>query len=268
MSLLATPAPQRFEVARSIGAERRSTLALLRTLPATAFDAPATPGWRVRDVVAHLITLDRAAVLGTLLPLALGRSTDRLERWNDRAVPSWADRPVPALLAGLEAWGRRFGWVTRTIPRRLYRTRIRSLWGRTPFGLVLWIRAYDEWVHRQDIRRALGMADEEVDVASVAEFVLHVATYDSLPRLDGRTGRVAVALRGAPVLPWVYDLGAGTGTPTAEPDGDALISVPAPAFVMAAAGRDPFDALRAAEELRIEGDADLAAAFLDALRIV
>src|SRR5207248_8619268 len=42
MSLLATPAPQRFEVARSIGAERRSTLALLRTLPATAFDAPAT----------------------------------------------------------------------------------------------------------------------------------------------------------------------------------------------------------------------------------
>ncbi len=268
MTNLRAPAPERHEVVRSVVAERQATLALLRRVEPESFDAPATPGWRVREVVAHLITLDRAAVLGTMLPMALGRSTERLERWNDRAVRSWADRPVPSLVVGLETWGRRFARLARTAPRVLYRTPVRSPWGRTPAGLLVWIRAYDEWVHRHDIRRSLSMPDERVDVATVAEFLLNVVAYDTLPKLAGRAGRVAVSFTDTPILPWAYDLASGTGSPDADPRADATISARATPFVMAAAGRDRFDELRATGQIQVEGDEALAEAFLSTLRIV
>ena len=57
-------------------------------------------------------------------------------------------------------------------PRRRNRVRVPTLWGRGPGGLLIWSRAYDDWVHRQDIRRAVGMDDEQVDLAPVAEFLL------------------------------------------------------------------------------------------------
>ena len=61
------------EIVRAVKAERRRTLALLRTPDAPAFDTPtALPGWRVRAVVAHLITLDRATVLGANLHVVSG----------------------------------------------------------------------------------------------------------------------------------------------------------------------------------------------------
>src|SRR5438067_4965176 len=96
------------DIVRLVRAERRATLALLSGLDPAAFDTPtALPGWRVREVVAHLITTDRAAVLGTILP-AVARGTDRLEAWNERQVKRWSARPVPELLVGLDRWGRRF----------------------------------------------------------------------------------------------------------------------------------------------------------------
>ena len=35
--------------------------------------------------------------------------------------------------------------------------------------MLIWSRVYDEWIHRQDIRRALGMSDEDVDVEQIEE---------------------------------------------------------------------------------------------------
>jgi uncharacterized protein (TIGR03083 family) len=238
----------------------------LSPLPSERFDTPtALPGWRIREVVAHLITSDRATVTGGILPVVFS-STDKLERWNDRQVTKWADRPVRDLLLGLERWGRRFVAVARIAPERLYRLNLPTMYGRGPAGLLLWARPFDEWVHRQDIRRALALPDEEVDVEVPAEFVLTAAVTITLPQLE-EGGRVAVSLTGASLPRWVYDPGARTGGPDDGP-ADASVELPAPAFVMAASGRDPFEELRARGATKIEGDLDLADRFLAKLRIV
>ena len=257
------------EIVRAIRDERRRTLSFLRTLEPDQFDTPtALPGWRLREVIAHLITTDLASVTGANLLIVLG-SMDRLERWNDRRVPKWATRPIPDLLIGLDRWGRRMARLARTLPAPVYGFRVPSIFGRAPIGLLVWSRAYDEWIHRQDMRRALGLPDEEVDLASPSEFLLTAIVSAVLPNVEGGGGDVGVSMEGAPVPAWRYDLGSGRGAPEdAGSKAAALVGGPAHSFLMAAAGRDSFDALRDEGRLSVEGDQELATRFLAKLRVV
>ncbi|HYT79853.1 MAG TPA: maleylpyruvate isomerase family mycothiol-dependent enzyme [Actinomycetota bacterium] len=257
------------EIVRAIRDERRRTLTLLRRLEPEQLDLPtALPGWRLREVIAHLITTDKASVTGANLLTVLG-SMERLERWNERQVPRWADRPIPELLMGLDRWGRGMTRLARTLPTALYRLTLPTIFGRAPVGLLIWSRVYDEWIHRQDMRRALGLPDEEVDVESPSEFLLTAIVFAVLPNLEGAAGDIGVSLEGAPVPPWRYDLAAGSGAPSERPsDAAARIAGPAPSFIMAAAGRDTFDALRLDGLLEVEGDREFAARFLATLRVV
>ncbi|MDP9343645.1 MAG: maleylpyruvate isomerase family mycothiol-dependent enzyme [Actinomycetota bacterium] len=255
------------EVVRAIGAERDRTLALLRSLELAQWDLDTDlPGWRVREVVAHLITTDRAAVNGTLA-LQVMRSTDKLERWNDRQVVKWADRPPTELLLALERWGRRFRRLARTVPGAVYRMPMRTMYGRGRAGLLLWARPFDEWVHRQDIRRALAMPEEEADLAPIAGFVLATIPSATLPEVDCR-GTVAVELEGVPLRPWVFDLGARSVLDEPAEQAGSRVSVNGTRFVVTAAGRGTFADLEAEGALRVEGDRAAADALLAKLRIV
>ena len=257
------------EIVRAVKAERQRTLALLRTLDAIQFDNPtALPGWRVREVVGHLITLDKTTVLGANLHVVFG-TMDRIERWNERQVPKWANRPAPELLIGLDRWGRRLVRLYRAFPEALYRLKVPTYLGRAPLAILMWSRAYDEWVHRQDIRRSLPLADEDVDLVPAAEFVLTAIGLDTVPRLHGRPGRVTLSFKDIPLLPWRFDLGAGSSGPEEQAGStEVRISASAPAFVMAAAGRGSFEALLADGTLSLEGDEALGRGFLRAVRIL
>lgn len=264
------------EIVRAIRAQRRATFALLRNLAPERYDTPtALPGWRIREVVAHLVTTDRASVTGRNL-FAVLTSMERVERWNDRRLGEWADRSVADLLVALSRCGNRFARFARRLPSALYRLPMPTMFGRAPVGLLLWARAFDEWVHRQDIRRALGMPDERVDVMSAAEFVLHAIGVNMRGWPDLPQGRVLVALEGSPIEPWEFDLAArkGGASTVAGPGGGtasapaATISLPAGAFVMAASGRDSFDDLHRAGTMSIQGDEAVARAFLSNVRIV
>jgi uncharacterized protein (TIGR03083 family) len=255
------------EVVRAIGAERERTLTLLRSLEPAQWDLDSElPGWRVRELVAHLLTTDRAAVTGTLV-LQVMRSTDKLERWNDRQVVKWADRPPTELLLALERWGRRFRRLARMVPGALYRMPMRTMYGHGRAGLLLWARPFDEWVHRQDIRRALALAGEEADLAPIAGFVLATIPSATLPDVEAR-GTVAIELEGVPLRPSVFDLGARTMLDGSPDRTDARIVVPGSRFVMTAAGRGTFADLEAEGALRVEGDRATAEALLAKLRIV
>ncbi len=270
MSPLPLPPPDKRAIVPAVVAERRSTLQLLRGLPPAAFDTPtALPGWRIREVVAHLVTTDRGSVTGGILPSALGRGTDRLETWNERVIPAWAARPVPDLIDGLERWGRRFERLIRTIPAPAWRANITTNWG-PGSGSAIWARAYDEWVHRQDIRRALGRPDERIGLSAPAGLLLRAIGYLTPRRMGGRAGRVAISLDGGELAEWLVDLSARSGGPVGPADegSDARIQADGPAFIMASAGRDPFDSLRSSGELTIEGDEALAQAFLSNVRLV
>jgi uncharacterized protein (TIGR03083 family) len=257
------------DIVRAVKAERRATLTLLRELEPDRFDTPtALPGWRIREVVAHLITTDKSSVTGGIIPtVLLSRNTDRLEEWNERQVPKWANRPVTDLLVGLERWGRRFGRLADSVPAGMYKVRIPTPWGRAPGGIAFWVRAYDEWVHRHDIRRALDLPDEQVDLAPVAEFLLNAIGYGTLESL-ARVGTIAISFDGVPLPEFGFDLASGSfGVELAE-GADARIVASAPEFIMAVAGRDRFEDLIANGTLKIEGDEKLVSELLEKLRIV
>ncbi|MEV6275644.1 maleylpyruvate isomerase family mycothiol-dependent enzyme [Nocardia sp. NPDC051832] len=123
----------------AVAAERRSLHALLAQLPESAWDHPSLcEGWRVRDVVAHVV-LSADAGLGWIL-----RELVRARGNFDRAIRDTAIRhadltPTPELLAELHA----------TIPART------TALGTTPAD-----RLMDLLVHGQDIAVPLGMPYE------------------------------------------------------------------------------------------------------------
>ena len=77
-----------------------------------------------------------------------------------------------------------------------------------------------------------------------------------------------MALEGIPVSEWRYDLAARSAGPKPSGGASARVISPAPDFIMAAAGRDRFEALASSGILSIEGDQDLAWTFLSRIRIV
>jgi uncharacterized protein (TIGR03083 family) len=255
------------DILRDIRIERARNIAFLRGLEPEQWETVALPGWRIREVAAHLISLDRASLSGAVLPQAMA-SAERVERWNDRQVGKFADRPIPEIVVALERWGRRFLRLARAVPAAAYRLRFPTMWGRGPGGLLIWSRVYDEWVHRQDMRRALGLADEDADLAPPLAFMFQAAA--CLPAMRGGTGTVEVSVKGAPVAPHVFDLAAGDVTVgDAGGEADVRIRASGPAFIMATAGREPgFKELEEQGELEIEGDRAVAERFLNGLKVV
>jgi uncharacterized protein (TIGR03083 family) len=259
------------EVVGAMRAQRARTLALTESLPASAWDTIATPGWRIREVVAHLISTDEAALTGRLLAFGLRPvPMEDIEAWNERQVLRWADRPIPSLLHGLDRWGRRFA--------RAFAIQPQAVAGRaipTPFGRVslLWLgmlRVYDEWVHGEDMRRATGHVadDASASVAPVGRHLLAALPFQTLPRIpEGATGSVTLRFSdldlpaiGIEFLTRRYGVGlAGEGT---------TITVGAAPFVMVAAGRDAWRDAESGGAISIEGERGPAQIFLDALRVV
>ncbi len=258
--------PAKSDILRAVRDQRRRTLAYLSELDPEQFDVVALPGWRVREVLGHLISTDRAAVTGTILPVVFG-SMEKLEAWNDRQVGKWADRAPADLMVALDRWGRRFIRFASAIPGPVYQVRMPTLWGRGPGGMLVFSRAYDEWIHRQDIRRALGQPDEDVDLAPVTEFLMNAIRMNTVPAVPRGTGRVAISLQGVPVPVWSFDLAGGSSGPNGEA-ADARIEAAGPGFVMAAAGRGTFEEMESQGGLSMSGDQDLARTFLSKLRIV
>lgn len=111
--------------------ERRDLVALLRTLADSDWEAPSLcAGWRVRDVVAHMvsITLPLRSYVGKAV---LSGSADRL---NNRLVDELRALS-PGELVDRIASAADGGWDSRLIPS---------------------IMLADTVVHHQDIRRPLG----------------------------------------------------------------------------------------------------------------
>ena len=264
------PPLSKTEVLRAVRTQRYRTLALVRPLSEDELSTPThLPGWRVREVLAHLATTDRASVTGTILGQVFAGSTDRVERWNDRQVEGWRGRDGTDLIEALDTWGRRFLRFARLIPAAVYRLPIPTMFGGAPGGMLVWARAYDEWVHRQDIRRALRKPDEEPDPTMPAQFLLRAIGVSTMRRVRNERGRVAIRLEGARGPAWIYDLGRRTGWPMlGDVAADATVTAPAAAFMMAAADRDRFDDLIDDGRIKVEGDEDVARRFLAKIRIV
>lgn len=107
--------------------------------------APATPEWRVCDVVAHLVGVTDDVANGRLE----GVATDA---WTANQVDPRKDRTMAELLSEWEKTGPRFEEVMAAVP-----------------GEVSGQALFDAFTHEQDIRQALGMPGaRDSDAAEIA----------------------------------------------------------------------------------------------------
>ncbi|MBV9320699.1 MAG: maleylpyruvate isomerase family mycothiol-dependent enzyme [Mycobacterium sp.] len=114
-----------------VAGERADLVELLRTLSDDDWLVPSLcKGWRVHDVVAHLL-IDTVSVATYGGVLVRKRSFDRV---NQHFVDQAKDLPTRELISRLESTVGR-GWVSRTMPSTILS---------------------DLVVHHQDIRRPLG----------------------------------------------------------------------------------------------------------------
>jgi uncharacterized protein (TIGR03083 family) len=264
---------EKTEVLEAIRGQRARTLALLEPLSVEQWEIEVTPGWRTREVAAHLITTDEGALTGRMLAVGLRPQPDggisAIEDWNNKQVSRWADRPIPSLLKGLERWGRRLERTLRMTPGRVSRRPIPTPFGKVSLHWLAMLRVYDEWVHGEDVRRALGVPpdDHPEAVRAPARQLLAGVPFQTLPRLFGGTrGRAAIRFSDLDLPALGVDLGArrfGFGIPA-----DATIVAPAATLIMIAARRDRWDAAERERRLSVEGDRPAAEALLDALCLV
>ncbi len=262
---------EKSDVIDAVRTQRARTLALLEELDERAWETIVTPGWRVREVAAHLITTDEGSLTGRLLRLGLRQvPMEAVERWNDDQVQRWANKPIPALLHGVDMWGRRLVRALSVPPAGLTRRRIQTPLGNVSIGWLGMLRAYDEWVHGQDIRRALDLpADDAAAVVPAARHLLATIPVQTLPDLPpSATGRVQIAFADLPhIQPLGIDMGSRRYGSNLCPEA-TLVSAPAAPLIMIAAGRDAWRDAEAAGTLRIEGEREPAEMFLDHLKAV
>ncbi|UED87765.1 maleylpyruvate isomerase family mycothiol-dependent enzyme [Streptomyces profundus] len=177
---------------------------MLRALPATAWRAPAVPGWTVRDLAAHLLG-DLHGRLGHGLrgqPLDRVRAPgETLEAWIHRGNQEWidahADLTPPALVDALE----------RAAPQVV--ARFRRADPHAPAVAVSWAGAdpapawldcarelTEYWIHRQQIRHAVGQrTDPEPTVAAVVLDTLLRALPHTLRTHRPGAGRTQLSVR-------------------------------------------------------------------------
>jgi uncharacterized protein (TIGR03083 family) len=256
------------EVIEAIRAQRTHTIQLLEDLSDEQWETEAVPRWRVREVAAHLITTDEASLTLKYAGLGFKRvPIEQIEVWNDRQVPRVASKPIPALLHSLDQWGRRFARALAVPPGRVARGKFP-----TPFGRVslLWLgmlRVYDEWVHMEDVRRALSLPGDDAPeaVRPAAKELLAGIPIQTLPDVPaGAEGQVTIGFTDLDLPALGIDLGARRfGTAIAGTGG--RITGDAPTLIMIAAGRDSWREAETAGRLHIEGDRKPAEILLDVL---
>ncbi|MGW1157449.1 maleylpyruvate isomerase family mycothiol-dependent enzyme [Streptomyces sp. NPDC002513] len=233
------------------------------------------PGWSVRDVVSHVIGMD-SEMLGDprpihTLPRDLFHVTNEHQRYTEMQVDVRRHHTAPEMTSELEY----------TIIRRNRQLRNESrdpgTKVRGPFGSeqtleeAMRYRAFDVWVHEQDLRAALGRPG---NLDSPGAHITRDELLAALPKV------VAEGAGAPPGSAIVFDVhgpveflrtvrvdaeGRGTidGTPSLGPA--VSFTMDWETFVRLASGRVTADVV--ADRIKAEGDPDLAEAILHAFAV-
>ena len=252
--------------------EREDVLAFCRLLGEDEWKASsACPGWSVQDVVAHMA----AAVHGAFTPwlLQVMRSKN-VERRNDADVESRRDRTPAEVLAEYETWSARFATLMQAGQLPVVGAAPFPLGdiGRYRLALIPSAVVFDDHTHlRHDLAPALGRPSPPTDegrMAAVLEWMLAV-----LPQ----AGRTQLGFMDRPLLLTLEGPGGGTWGVVPRPGGGRVDVRPGPTagavahvtglaeeFPVWGTTRQPWRDF----DLKVEGDEDYAARFLDAVNVV
>lgn len=259
-------------VVAALRSQRRATLTRLARLPDRGWDDLCMPGWRVRDVAAHLVALDEAAVTGRLVQAMRGAG-DRVEldHWNDVELAQWAHRSPSELLDALEQAGRRLARLAGRLPSAALQVPFRSRYGRQPVLFVLYRRVLEEWVHECDVAWATGSSDdrEPAPAADGVPDVLAAAVLAGLPHLalprSARTSgvvRLVVNTGEEQWRTWSVDFARRQYGSRVAARPDAVVRTDALTLALIAEARWSWSE-QPRDRISVEGDEEIAAALLE-----
>ncbi|MEV4612378.1 maleylpyruvate isomerase family mycothiol-dependent enzyme [Kitasatospora sp. NPDC049258] len=247
---------------------------LLAPLPTDAWNrATECPGWSVRDVVSHIIGIE-SELLGDprpihSLPRDLRHVTSEFARYMELPVDKRRCHTPVELTGELDYTVIRRSRALRNAkqgPQDLVRWPAGPLSRDLPYEQLLRTRAFDVWVHEQDLRRALhtpGNLDSPAAVVSRDYLV------EGLPRV---VAKLAAAPAGAAVMfdvtgplefrrtVRVDESGRGSVDDSVTLAPDVRLTLDWETYLRLACGRVRPDTVTHA--VRVVGDTDLAARVL------
>lgn len=249
---------------------------LVGTLTEGEWNQPTPcPGWSVRDIVSHVIGID-CEMLGDprpihSLPRDLHHVKTETQRYMEVQVDVRRHHTAPEMTSELEYTIIRRSRQLRN-ENRQPDTVVRGLQGvQEPLEAVMRRRAFDIWVHEQDLRTAL---DRPGNLDSPGGYVTRDLLLSALPEtVADRAGApansaVVIDVHG-PVefLRTVRVDAEGKGSVDGAPSLGPLVSLSVDweTYVRLACGRVTPEAVT--DRVKTEGDPDLAAAILRELRI-
>lgn len=235
------------------------------SLEATDWDVPTDlPGWTAKDVLAHLVHLERVIVEGEADgPGGSAVTAD----YTNAGVDALRGVPVERLLADLTDLVARRAKDLTTLPED--GSQLAPI---TPAGVewswetALRNRSIDMWMHEQDIRRALGVPG---GLDALGAHVTSAAFGFALPYVLARRAKapagsvVRWVVTGPVALDATFGVGEdGRARPTSE-EAAATLTMDTEAFTILAGGRRGPDGV----EVTITGDEELAGRVLGAMAV-
>jgi uncharacterized protein (TIGR03083 family) len=235
---------------------------LLTGLEETSWSTPtALPGWDVKAVVAHLIGTE-SMLLGeptpdvTIDPAEYQHVRNDMGRINEAWVASMADRaPIEMLARFRDTTSRRLEALRSCGPDQWDAEGVTPV-GKDTYGRFMRVRAFDCWIHEQDIRDAVNIPGGEGGAA--AELTLDeieaALGYVVGKKAGAPAGsRVSFELTGPAARSLHVEVGERANVVPAL-SGPPTVTLTMPAGVLArlAAGRGDPEALR--RQISIDGD--------------
>lgn len=250
---------------------------LVLPLPEGQWNLPTPcPGWSVRDVVSHIIGLELEQ-LGDprpihTLPRDLRHVVDEFTRYMEVPVDVRRHHTAPEMTSELEYTVIRRQRQLRNEKRDPATTMVRGPQGtQISLEFALRLRAFDTWIHEQDLRAALGVPGNwDSPGAFVARDILLAGLPKAVAKGAGAPPNTAVVIDvHGPVefLRTVRVDAAGRATLDKSPSlgPDVSLSMDWETYVRLAAGR--VRPRTVADRVKVEGDAELAAAILGAFAV-
>lgn len=140
--------------------EWQSIVELCQSLRDDEWDAPTDcPGWSVKDNISHLIGIEnmlRGAPSDPPIDERPAHVRNDIGAFNEAAIAARRDRTGPDVLAEFQAVAAERLATLRALPDEKWDEIGPTPTGPGPYRHFMRMRAFDSWVHEQDIRRAVA----------------------------------------------------------------------------------------------------------------
>ncbi len=259
---MTNPVRDKDQIVRLLGAEWLAIAGLLAGLDASAWSAPALPGWDVHDVVAHLTGTERM-LAGQELPPApedAGHVRNDVGRANEAWIVALRELTDAELLAAFQDITAQRLASLDAMSDAEFQAPSWTPAGEGTYGRWMQIRIFDCWMHEQDIRVAAGLPGNEDGPAArqSLEEVVGALGYIIGKRGGAPDGSAVLISLTGPIERDLRVLTAGRAKVVHEFDRDptATISLPSSLFLRLAGGRE--DPQAALDRIKLGGDVALA----------